>query len=135
MVDRLRQLGVRHVQGVNFGSASATWDSDGAKPRYANKRAEMWGNLRDWLKGGGALPDDPELRADLTGVEYGYTATGEIQLEKKEDMKKRGLASPDIGDALALTFAHPVRADWLWDAPPKVRILDEDHEYDMFHDL
>ena len=135
VVDRLRQLGVRHVQGVNFGSASATWDSDGAKPRYANKRAEMWGNLRDWLKGGGALPDDPELRADLTGVEYGYTATGEIQLEKKEDMKKRGLASPAIGDALALTFAHPVRADWLWDAPPKVRILDEDHEYDMFHDL
>ena len=135
VVDRLRQLGVRHVQGVNFGSAAATWDSDGAKPRYANKRAEMWGNLRDWLKGGGALPDDPELRADLTGVEYGFTAQGEIQLERKEDMKKRGLASPDIGDALALTFAHPVRPDWGWDAPPRVRILDEDHEYDMFHDL
>ncbi len=135
VVDRLNQLGVRHVQGVNFGSAAASWDSDGAKPRYANKRAEMWGNLKDWLNAGGALPDDPELRADLTGVEYGYTATGEIQLEKKEDMKKRGLASPDIGDALALTFAHPVRPDWGWDAPPRVRILDEDHDYDMFHDL
>ena len=95
----------------------------------------MWGNVKDWLNAGGALPDDPELRADLIGVEYGYTATGKIQLEKKEDMKKRGLASPDIGDALALTFAHPVRPDWLWDQPPKVRILDEDHEYDFFHDL
>ncbi len=58
-------------------------------------------------------PTIPQLHADLTGVEYGYTATGEIQLEKKENMKKRGLASPDIGDALALTFAHPVRPDWL----------------------
>ena len=135
VVDRLRQLGVQHVQGVNFGSAAARWDGDGAKSLYANKRAEMWGNLRDWLKAGGALPDDPELRADLTGVEYGYTGTGEIQLEKKEDMKKRGLASPDIGDALALTFAHPVPANWGWDAPMKVRILDEDHEYDFFHDL
>ncbi|MDP1752560.1 MAG: terminase [Reyranella sp.] len=135
VVDRLRQLGVQHVQGVNFGASAARWDGDGAKSLYANKRAEMWGNLKDWLKAGGALPDDPELRADLTGVEYGYTGTGEIQLEKKEDMKKRGLASPDIGDALALTFAHPVPANWGWDAPMKVRILDEDHEYDFFHDL
>ena len=135
VVDRLRQLGVQRVHGVNFGAAAARWDGDGAKTLYANKRAEMWGNLRDWLRGGGALPDDPELRADLTGCEYGYNGQGEIQLEKKEDMKKRGLASPDIGDALALTFAHPVRPDWGWDAPPKVRILDEDHDYDMFHDL
>ena len=134
-VDRLCQQGVYHVQGVNFGSAAATWDSDGAKPRYANKRAEMRGNLRDWLTGGGALPDDTELRADLARVEYGYTATGDIPLEKKENMKKRGLASPDIGDALALTFAHPVRPDWGWDQPPRVRILDDGHENDMFHDL
>ena len=131
----MRQLGVRHVQGVNFSAAAATWDSDGAKPRYANKRAEMWGNPRDWLSGDGALPDDPGLCADLTSVEYGYTGTGEIQLAKKEDMKKRGLASPDIGDALALTFAHPVRPDWGWDSPPRVRILHEDHEYDYFHHL
>jgi hypothetical protein len=123
------------VQGVNFGSPAARWDGQSARSLYANKRAEMWGNLKDWIAGGGALPADPELSADLTGVEYGYTATGEIQLEKKEDMKKRGLASPDIADALALTFAHPVRPDWGWGETMKVRILDEDHEYDMFHDL
>ena len=136
VVDRLRQLGVPNVQGVNFGGAPATWDRDGAKPRYANKRAEMWGNLRDWLaKEGGVLPDDPELRAELTGVEYGFNGQGAIQLEKKEDMKKRGLASPDAGDALALTFAFPVRPDWIEAEPMKVRILDEDHEYDPNHDL
>lgn len=131
----MRRLGVRHVQGVNFGSAAATWDSDGAKPRYAYKRAEMWGNLKDWLNGGGGLPDDPELRAGLTGVEDGDTATGEILPEKKKDMKKRDLASPDIRDALTLTFAHPVRPGWGWDPPPRVRIMDEEHEYDILHGL
>lgn len=51
------------------------------------------------------IPDDRELRDDLIGPEYGFTASNQIQLEKKEDMKKRGLQSPDCGDALALTFA------------------------------
>jgi hypothetical protein len=56
----------------------------------------------------GCLPDDRDLRADLTNVEYGYDATDAIRLERKDDMRKRGLASPDDGDALALTFAYPV---------------------------
>ena len=79
---------------------------------YGNKRAEMWGNMREWLKGG-AIPNDRELLADLTGVRYGYTikqGRDAIILEKKEDMKKRGLASPDSGDALCLSFAYPVGA-------------------------
>jgi len=83
----------------------------------------MWGNLRDWLKAGGALP--PELRSDLTGLEYGYSAKGEIQLERKEDVKRRGLASPGIGDALALTFAQPVAARWLYHQPGEVRFIGE----------
>ena len=49
-----------------------------------------------------------DLRTDLTSVEYGYTLRNELKLESKEDMKKRGLSSPDIGDALALTYALPV---------------------------
>ena len=63
---------------------------------FANKRAEMWGSMREWLKGG-VIPPTPELIADLEGVEYGYViknGVDAIQLEKKEDMKKRGLASP-----------------------------------------
>lgn len=77
--------------------------------KYANKRAEMWGTLRAWLKGG-AIPQDADLRAQLVGPTYTYNLRNEIQLEKKEDMTKRGLESPDIADALALTFAYPVAA-------------------------
>jgi hypothetical protein len=99
VVDRLRQLHVDCIE-VNFGSKAED-------ARYNNKRAEMWGNMRDWLQGG-AIPTDRELVDDLIGVEYGFTPTNKIQLEKKEDMKKRGLASPDLADALALTFAYPV---------------------------
>ena len=130
VVDRLRQLGVPRVFGINFGGAAAPWDEAGARPRYANKRAEIWGSVKDWLEKG-ALPDDPELGADLTGVEYGFNARGEIQLEKKDDMKKRGLASPDIADALALTFALPVSANW--DAPPVQAYCVT--EYDLYRDF
>jgi hypothetical protein len=66
--------------------------------------------MRDWLQGA-VIDNDPELIADLIGVQYGFAikdSRDAIQLERKEDMKKRGLASPDNGDALALTFAYPV---------------------------
>jgi hypothetical protein len=61
---------------------------------------------RDWLEGG-AIPKDDELASDLTGVEYSFNINDQIQLERKESMKARGLASPDSADALALTFAVP----------------------------
>ncbi|MDP2329909.1 MAG: terminase [Reyranella sp.] len=131
VVDRLRQLGVPRVFGINFGAAAAPWDEAGAKPRYANKRAEIWGSVKDWLSHA-SLPDDPELAADLTGVEYGFNGKGEIQLEKKDDMKKRGLASPDIADALALTFALPVSANW--DAPPVQEYCITEYELDADFD-
>jgi hypothetical protein len=73
-----------------------------------NKRSEMWRGARDWLKQGGAIPDDPELYQDLIGPETVPRMDGKIQLESKEDMKKRGLPSPNKGDALALSFAYPV---------------------------
>jgi hypothetical protein len=75
--------------------------------RYANKRAEMWGAMRSWLKGG-AIPDIPDLRSQLIGPTYTFNLQNAILLEKKEDMMKRGIASPDLADALALTFAMPV---------------------------
>src|SRR5262245_41497241 len=86
---------------------SITTDGGEASARYANKRAEMWGFMRKWCKVG-CLPDDAELIADLGNVEYGYDASDALLLERKDDMRRRGLASPDDGDALALTFAHPV---------------------------
>ena len=76
----------------------------------------MWGNLRDALKYL-AIPHSTELRDQLIGPEYDFNLRGDLQLEKKSDMKRRGLASPDIADALALTYARPVfpRAydDWM----------------------
>ena len=74
---------------------------------FFNKRAECWGLMRKWLEVG-AIDDDNELRDDLCGPEYGFDSDNRIQLERKDDMKKRGLASPDDGDTLSLTFAEPV---------------------------
>lgn len=112
VVDRLSQLGCSVVRGVDFGARADRTDGVDAMVRYANKRAEMWGYLKEWCKAG-CLPDDRDLRADLTAVDYGYDASDAILLEKKDDMRRRGLASPDDGDALALTFAWPVfKLDW-----------------------
>jgi len=78
-------------------------------PGYLNKRAEMWGIMKKWLKDGGAIdPNDTELYDDLVGPETVPRVDGKIQLESKEDMKERLLPSPNKGDALALTFAEPV---------------------------
>lgn len=73
--------------------------------KYFNRRAEVWGLTRDWLHAGAQIDDDPELETDLTSPEYGFSNKGQIQLEKKEDMKRRGLGSPDCGDMLAMTFS------------------------------
>jgi hypothetical protein len=105
--DRLAQLGCEGLVAVDFGGKANRTDGGDAKALYANKRSEMWGFLRDWCRVG-CLPDDRDLAADLTGVEYGYDANNALQLERKQDMRRRGLASPDDGDALALTFAYPV---------------------------
>lgn len=84
----------------------------GAIPRdpqmYFNRRAEVWGAMRDWLPGAD-IPDDPEMETDLTGCFYGCARKSDaIQLESKDDMKSRGLSSPDLADCLAMTFAERV---------------------------
>jgi hypothetical protein len=106
VIDLLKAQNYRVIE-VNFGAAA----KDAKK--YANKRAEMWGDLRDWIETG-VLDADAELSADLIGPEYHFDKDSRILLEKKEDMKKRGLASPDDGDALALTFAAPVQRTDMW---------------------
>jgi hypothetical protein len=110
VVDRCRYLHMP-VTGVDFGASPDRMQigQQGAIG-YANKRAEMWGTMKEWLRGG-IIDKDPELMSDLPAVEYGYKmldGKDVIILERKEDMKKRGLASPDDADALALTFAYPV---------------------------
>ena len=100
VVDRLKEQRFK-VRGVNFGSKSS-------KPvMWGNKRAQMWGEMREWLKTA-SLPHDRFLKNDLTGPKVQPDSKGTIYLESKKDMKKRGLASPDAADAIAVTFAFPV---------------------------
>lgn len=88
---------------------TGVWFSGKASnPAYFNKRSEMYGEARQWLKDGGALPNDLELRYELTSLETLPRNDGKIQLEGKEDAKKRGIPSPNKADALALSFAYPV---------------------------
>lgn len=107
VVDRLHQLGFSEVRGVNFGGRS---DYSRTGEKAANKRSEMWLTARDWLSRG-SLPDDELLAHELTAPMYRYDAQNAILLEKKDEMKKRGIPSPDVADAFALTFAYPVHAN------------------------
>jgi hypothetical protein len=66
----------------------------------------MWVAMRDWLDMGGQIPNDYRLMTDLTSVTYLHNVRDQLQLEKKADMKKRGLSSPDSADALAMTFSN-----------------------------
>jgi len=100
VVDRLHQLGYA-VTEVNFAGGSLD-------DRYLNKRAEMYFNLRDWMKAGGAIPNEPVLKSELSIVEYKFTPAGKIQLEPKDKVKEKIGKSPDTADSLALTFAFPV---------------------------
>jgi hypothetical protein len=138
VIDRLRQLGVENVHEVWFGGKGrdALWSGE-MRVKTANKRSEMWTNMRGWLEGG-AIPDDETLATDLTGVEYGYAADQvSIQLEKKEHMKARGLASPDDADALALTFAEPVMPLLItpWVHPSRQAWPRVEENHDLYRDL
>lgn len=128
VVDRLKQMGYGVREVLSGESASDT-------EKYLNRRVEMWGEMREWLSIG-CIADDERLHDDLTGPEYSIALKGQLKLETKEAMKKRGLASPDDGDALALTFAGPVarrdsraarRAEW-------ISTQTAQSEYDIFAD-
>ena len=114
--DRLVEMGYGEtVRAVNFGSAPLEpepLDEQGNKRGGGpvNRRAEMWSASKEWLDdlGGAAIPDDDGLQADACGPGYKYDSHARLLLEKKEDMRRRGVKSPDGWDAVALTFAEPV---------------------------
>lgn len=101
--DRLCELGYRDVLvSVNGGATPLD------QKKYFNKRAEMWGLMKLWLDDVPCkIPDEDSLHADLCGIRCSWDSQSRLKLERKEDMKKRGLRSPDEADALALTFAFP----------------------------
>jgi hypothetical protein len=103
VIDRCRQLRLS-VHDIQFGAKADRHDMVTAGERYANKRAEMWGSMRAWLATG-AIEASQDLRDQLLAPSYGFNARDEIQLERKADMRARGVASPDWADALATSFA------------------------------
>ena len=100
VVDRLKEQRYK-IRGVNFGIKSRN------PLMWGNKRAEMWGAMREWLKTA-SIPKDRYLKSDLIGPLMKPDSKGTIFLESKKDMRSRGLASPDAADAIAVTFAFPV---------------------------
>src|SRR5690606_13695177 len=97
--DRIRQLGYQ-VFGFKASERSPN-------PKYLNMRAYSWAKMKEWFINGGAIDSNETLETDLTSVEYRHDKKDRLLLESKEEMKKRGLASPDHGDALSMTFAFP----------------------------
>lgn len=126
IVDRLNQLGYDdRVMGVKFGNRSPD-------AKYDNMRAFIWAKMRDWLPRG-IIDKSSTLETDLTGPGYSHSKRDKLVLESKESMKKRGAASPDHGDALALTFAAPVVERKKM--PPPDPVLQFSNEYDRGESL
>jgi hypothetical protein len=136
LCDVLRSMNIP-VWDVDFGS-----NPDGINVKqgikYYNKRAEIWGALRDWLALGCIIREVPGQEAtlvdELTGPTYGFAGDDEeIQLEKKKDMRRRGVPSPNVADALACTFAYyvyqPPLEEYGIHTPEKPRV---EPDYDPF---
>ena len=103
VIDRLRQLRYDVIE-IPFGGKATYPD------KYINRRTEMWWLMKEWVEDGGAIPDDVALKQELATPIYWYDNVGRRVLESKDQIKKRlqGGGSPDLADALALTFALPV---------------------------
>lgn len=102
IVDRLKELNIP-VIGVN--SAAKAEDSE----TYANKRAEMWYRMKKWVEDAPCrLPSNPALVADMSAPKYKTSSNGRKLIESKEEMAKRQVRSPDLADAIALTFAENI---------------------------
>lgn len=102
------------IEAIDFAGAPQSSElilPNGEKrPGPRNRRAEMWMRSRDWLDepGGADIPDEDALQTDACGPQYRYDANQYLLIEAKEQMRKRGVRSPDEWDAVALTFAAPV---------------------------
>ena len=125
VVEMLQNAGFRVTEVKTGGGAQD-------KDMYANHRTEMWGRIRDWLPSA-SLPDLKELADDLCAPMYEYSLKGQLKLEPKDKMKKRGHASPDYADALAMTFSRTVsRTDARTSKRFRKRKVATGMDYDIF---
>ena len=108
VVDRLREQGYP-VQGVNVGKAP--WNRD----HYANLRAEAFWNLRQlFMDGCIGIPSDNDMVGQLAALRYSFNSLGQVVIESKDEMRRRGMPSPDKADALMLAFLSSKRKVRLW---------------------
>lgn len=101
VVDRLNEMGYDMVVGINVARSAND------KERFKNLRAELWSDMRDWFYQDMQvqIPDEDELHGELCSLGFKENSSGQIQIESKDDLRARGLPSPDGADALSLTFA------------------------------
>ncbi len=127
VIDRLRQLDYDVIE-VPFGGKATMANL------YLNRRAEMWFEMADWLRLGGAIPNDVALKQELATPTYWFDSAGRKVLEPKDEIKKRlqGGGSPDMADAMALTFAYPVRKRTPKDIYAKMVRANNKEDYDPY---
>ena len=131
MIDRLRQLDYSVVE-VPFGGKASE------PARFINKRTEMWQHVKEWLDAGGAIPDDRALKQELATPTYKFDHADRYVLESKDKIRERlpTAGSPDVADALALTFAYPVRKRTeIEQAREDFGLPDEDVDHDPYADF
>jgi len=99
-VDRLREMGYEQVEGVNVARSAND------KEKFKNLRAELWSDMRDWFYGEMPvqIPDSDELHGELCSLGFKENSSGQLQIESKDELRSRGLPSPDGADALSLSF-------------------------------
>ena len=101
IIDRLKEMGYDFVEGINVALKAHD------KERFGNRRAELWNECADWLMQDMPveLPDSDELQTDLCSCGYKYKSNGQLLIEDKDAIRKRGMPSPDTADALIHTFS------------------------------
>lgn len=105
VVDRLREMGFNMVEGINVARTA------NEKEKFANLRAELWWQMRDWMMQNELpvqIPDDDELHGALCSLGFKYRSNGQLLIESKDDLRARGMPSPDEADALSLTFSSGI---------------------------
>lgn len=100
VVDRLQEMGYDMVEGINVARSAND------KEKFKNLRAELWSDMRDWFYGEMPvqIPDSDEMHGELCSLGFKENSSGQLQIESKDELRSRGLPSPDSADALSLTF-------------------------------
>lgn len=100
VVDRLREMDFCEVRGINVSKSAAL------NEKYVRQRDELWFRLREWLEARDcSMPADDLLKSELVSPRFSFQSNGKLKVESKDQMKRRGMRSPDLADALVLTFA------------------------------